>query len=86
MSILDAALMALLAATVLYQAWVTVLVASAPEYDAKQKVWQIVLVWLVFPLLAAIVVHTMLWSERAGSQKRDTAFIRNDEGGGNNAG
>jgi hypothetical protein len=73
-------------AIVIYQAWVTLLVVNAPEYERRQKLWQIIFIWFVLPLLAAIAVHSMLASERAAPRKRDTSFTPGNDSGGNGGG
>ena len=86
MSAINIAFAIVIVVAAFYQLWVSVLVINAPEYEPSQKYWQLTIMWLLLPLLATAFVHAALRSERMGIVKRDPHFIRNDEGGGNNAG
>jgi hypothetical protein len=50
-------------ALVIYQIWVSRLLAKAAEYDAEQKRWQLMAIWGL-PLLGAVLVHAIIVSTR----------------------
>lgn len=46
----------------LYQLWVSVQLLRSTLYKPKQKGLQLLVVWLI-PIVGAVVVHSMMWSE-----------------------
>jgi hypothetical protein len=65
---------------VLYQAFVSIRIAWYRGYTWKQKALQLVLIWLV-PFLGAAVLHAFLSADLSSAKKLDTRFFTD---GGNN--
>jgi len=60
-------------AALAYQAFVSVLVVRAIEYERHQKLIQLGLIWLV-PVLGAGIVHVFAWSHRQPAREYDRNF------------
>ena len=75
-----------LAILFMYQLWVTALVCSADEYDAKQRNLQCLAIWLI-PFLAALTCHLVLRSSRAPIKPSKTSIVdQSDNVGAENIG
>ena len=57
-----------LAAVVVFQAWLTRRVWKSNLYEHKQKVWQSQLIWLL-PIIGAGLVFTILQEDRKAEQQ-----------------
>jgi len=68
---------AILVAIGVYQFYVSVQIARSVYYSQRQKIIQIVLVWLL-PLLAAATCHTILISMRRKPRGGDRNFVADD--------
>lgn len=67
-----------------YQVWVSMYVFRAPEYAVKQRVAQILLVWLI-PVIGAVLCHIFLSNSRQNEARTDFQFVQqspNDAGPG----
>jgi hypothetical protein len=67
------------ACTALYQTYVSVRLWISGDYTTKQKLAQLVLIWLV-PLLGANIVHWFLshGASDSGTEQKDSDFITQD--------
>jgi hypothetical protein len=63
------AVVAVLAALIAFQAWLTVRVFKSRLYDRKQKVWQAQLIWLL-PVIGAGLVFSILQEDARAEQPR----------------
>jgi len=66
----------------LYQLWVSAAIVRAPEYDARQRMCQCLIVWLI-PLVGAMVCHFFLRISRDPVKREDNRFVpqpHNDAG------
>jgi hypothetical protein len=64
---------AVLAAAVLFQAWLTLRVFKSQIYERKQKIWQAQLIWLL-PIIGAGLVFTIL--EQDAKAEREAAQFK----------
>ena len=76
-------LLVVLGALLLYQLFVSARVMLSQGYSRSQKIMQLLLIWLV-PLLGAAMCQVVLSADRKPSVPRDPAFT--PDGGGNPAG
>ena len=65
---------------ILYQGYVSLKIALHRSFSRKQKAYQLLLVWLV-PLIGAAVVHVFFSADSAPQKVHDTRFFTD---GGNN--
>jgi hypothetical protein len=63
------AVIAVLAALVAFQIWLTVRVFRSGLYDRKQKLWQAQLIWLL-PVIGAGLVFSILQEDARAEQPR----------------
>lgn len=69
------AVFALLAALVLYQIYVSVIICIAIEYGRAQRLLQLLIVWLI-PLFGSAGCHLILRSQRAPVvHRREPGFV-----------
>jgi membrane protein DedA with SNARE-associated domain len=71
-----------LSCLLLYQIWVSIGICRAAEYDTRQRVLQLLVVWLV-PLIGTVGCHLFLRSSRQSVPRGDYKFMpqgRNDAG------
>jgi hypothetical protein len=61
------------AVIVAYQIWVTLQLARSSLYEPNQKWLQSVLIWLI-PVLGAIVVQVMMWSDGRPPYKPEKGY------------
>jgi hypothetical protein len=61
-----------------YQAWITSRLVKAVEYSRNQKISQLVLIWFI-PILGAALVHFVLSSSTQPLPKSDHAFIQQSD-------
>ncbi len=61
-----------------YQIWISVRLVNAVEYSRTQKLYQLVIIWLI-PVLGAVVVHFVLFSTAHSTPSVDRAFIPQQE-------
>jgi hypothetical protein len=71
-------LMAFLIGTLTYQTYVTAHVARFDGYDSRQRIGQLLLIWLV-PFFGALFAHFVLHTTLERQEQPDTKFTR-DEG------
>jgi hypothetical protein len=74
---------ALVAMSMIYQIYVSVILLRAEEYEKNQRFLQLFIVWGV-PLLGAIGCHVFLRSQRETVCRKDNSFVQqeaNDNGG-----
>jgi hypothetical protein len=72
-------LIGLIALITAYQLWISLRLARAPQYEARQKWLQIALIWAI-PVLGCIVVQAMMWQEGRPPRKPEKGYT---EPGGN---
>ena len=70
MSAFEIVLAVVVAAVLVFQAWLTRRVFKSQLYERKQKIWQAQLIWLL-PILGAGLVFTILQEDRKA--ERDAA-------------
>lgn len=59
----------------IYQTWVSMYVSRASEYDAKQRIVQVFIVWLV-PVIGAMLCHLFLSTSRRNEARTDFKLVR----------
>jgi cytochrome bd-type quinol oxidase subunit 2 len=62
-----------IAAAVVFQAWLTLRVFRSQIYERKQKIWQAQLIWLL-PIIGAGLVFTILEEDRKA--ERDATQLK----------
>ncbi len=65
----EIAVVAVLAALIAFQVWLTVRVFKSRLYDRKQKVWQAQLIWLL-PIIGAGLVFSILQEDARADQPK----------------
>ena len=70
MPVFEIVLALVVAAVVVFQAWLTRRVFKSQLYERKQKIWQAQLIWLL-PILGAGLVFTILQEDKQA--ERDAA-------------
>jgi hypothetical protein len=65
----EVAVVAVFAALIAFQAWLTVRVFKSRLYDRKQKVWQAQLIWLL-PIIGAGLVFSILQEDARAEQPK----------------
>jgi hypothetical protein len=63
MSFFEILVTLVVAAVVVFQAWLTRRVFKSPLYERKQKIWQAQIIWLL-PILGAGLVFSILQEDR----------------------
>ncbi len=66
-------LIGMAATVVAYQLWVSVQLFRAPQFECLQKWLQLALIWLI-PILGAVVVQSMMWSEGRPPYKPEKGY------------
>ncbi len=62
-----------LGALTIYQLYVTIKVLASVQYSRRQKLAQVILVWLL-PFIGAVLCHVFLVSDTQGPGEKDAAF------------
>ncbi len=65
--------MTLVVAIASYQLWISIMVFRAPQFDQRQKLYQLALIWLI-PAIGAIAVHSMIWSDGHPPYKPEAGY------------
>ena len=56
-----------------FQVYASLHLLASHQYTNSQKVWQLLLVWLV-PLFGAVVIHLFMQTDSTAASRRDTSF------------
>lgn len=74
-------LIGVLVAAAVFQLWVSYRLLRSPMYEAGQKTFQLLAIWLT-PLLGAIVVHSMMATEGRPAYKPEKGYVEPSGGDG----
>jgi putative copper export protein len=75
MSVFEIVLALIVAAVVVFQAWLTRRVFKSQLYERKQKIWQAQLIWLL-PIIGAGLVFTILQEDRQAEREQQGTQLK----------
>ena len=64
----------LLCSLLIYQIWVSTKIWRSDQYDSKQRVLQLLIIWLL-PLIGAVVCHSIVRNDDQKIQRADLDFV-----------